>query len=124
MDDNLQKMLNEMIENKELKPNTPNKLKNLFKLLPFSNSFFNLVDKTGIPMSQIVAGTASSAGQMQRAMKSANVAKGLTFAQPLFAGIDLLLLPVAFFYTSISMTKNIIRFQTRQNLLILLQRFH
>ncbi|KTD72443.1 hypothetical protein [Legionella tucsonensis] len=97
MDDNLQKMLNEMIENKELKPNTPNKLKNLFKLLPFSNSFFNLVDKTGIPMSQIVAGTASSAGQMQRAMKSANVAKGLTFAQPLFAGIDLLLLPVAFF---------------------------
>ena len=97
MDDNLQKMLNEMIENKELKPNSPNKLKNLFKLLPFSNSFVTLIDKTGIPTSQIVAGAAKSAGQMQAAMKSANAAKGLTFAQALFAGIDLLLLPVAFF---------------------------
>lgn len=97
MNENLQKMLNEMIENKELMANSPNRLKNLFKLLPFSNSFFNLVNKKGIPISKLVTDSTKFAGEMEKATKNANAAQGLTVTQSVFAGIDLLLLPVIFF---------------------------
>lgn len=111
MDKALQDMLAEMSDNKPLYAESPNRLKALFKLLPFSNSILTVVDKTSTATSNIVAGASKTAagvqqaaGQMktaadsmERAVSSANVATALSRLQFVFVAVNVVVTPIAFF---------------------------
>ena len=91
MAENFKVLLDEMIENKVLEPEAPNRLKALFNLLPFSSSLLNVVDKTGLATSNLVAVNAKSMQRAFSSLKSANVLQWLGVG---LSALDLVFVPI------------------------------